>query len=163
NGFAGSFAESQATITWSASNELGFTFVADPGSFATSVPEAGPIALLGHERNGTFFPAGSSGPERTGLGGGGRHPATSSPTSRAPCADAGGRRPAAASGPRRSAGGRGTSAAPRRGGRPDAGPDSWRNREPGRGAGPGGGRRPAGHGHGLRLVAGGGRSPLGTR
>jgi hypothetical protein len=79
NGFAGSFVENQATITWSASNELGFTFVADPGSFATSVPEAGPIALLGHERNGTFFPAGSAGPELTGLRGGGEHPGPSSP------------------------------------------------------------------------------------
>src|SRR5262249_6214142 len=33
-------------------------FAADPGTLATSVPEAGPIALLGHERNGTFFPGG---------------------------------------------------------------------------------------------------------
>jgi len=60
NGFAGSFVENQATVNWSASNEDGFTFVANPGSFATSVPEAGPIALLGEERNGTFFPGGSS-------------------------------------------------------------------------------------------------------
>jgi hypothetical protein len=59
NGFAGSFVETQVTVTWSAHNDLGFRFVADPGTFATSVPEAGPIALLGQERNGTFFPGGS--------------------------------------------------------------------------------------------------------
>jgi hypothetical protein len=72
NGFAGSFVENQATITWSASNEEGFTFVADPGSFATSVPEAGPIALLGHERNGAFFPGGSSAPEEAATPRGGK-------------------------------------------------------------------------------------------
>jgi hypothetical protein len=61
NGFAGTFAENQATITWSASNEEGFVFVSDPGNFKTSVPEGGPFAELGHERNGIFFPAGPSG------------------------------------------------------------------------------------------------------
>jgi hypothetical protein len=58
NGFAGSFVENRVTVTWSAHNERGLSFVADPGTFATSVPEAGPIALLGQERNGTFFPGG---------------------------------------------------------------------------------------------------------
>ncbi len=55
NGFSGTFLEDQATITWSATNELGFSFVANPGSFATSVPEAGPFAEIGRERNGIFF------------------------------------------------------------------------------------------------------------
>src|SRR5262245_24347316 len=61
NGFAGTFIENQATITWSARNEEGFVFVSDPGNFETSVPEGGPLAELGQERNGIFFPASSSG------------------------------------------------------------------------------------------------------
>jgi hypothetical protein len=60
NGFAGSYVENQATITWSASNSQGFSFVANPGSFATSVPEAGPFAELGREQNGIFFSSNSS-------------------------------------------------------------------------------------------------------
>jgi hypothetical protein len=60
NGFTGSYVENQATINWSASNSQGFSFVANPGSFATSVPEAGPFAELGHEQNGIFFSSGSS-------------------------------------------------------------------------------------------------------
>jgi hypothetical protein len=60
NGFAGSFVENQATITWSASNSQGFSFVANPGDFSTSVPEAGPFAELGHEQNGIFFSSDSS-------------------------------------------------------------------------------------------------------
>jgi hypothetical protein len=55
NGFAGKFLENQVTVSWSASNERGFSFVANPGSFATSVPEVGPFAQIGYERNGTFF------------------------------------------------------------------------------------------------------------
>ena len=58
DGFAGSYVENQATINWSASNSQGFSFVANPGSFATSVPEAGPFAELGHEQNGIFFAKG---------------------------------------------------------------------------------------------------------
>src|SRR5262245_53389391 len=49
NGFSGTFLENQATINWSATNELGFSFVANEGSFATSVPEAGPFAEIGRE------------------------------------------------------------------------------------------------------------------
>jgi hypothetical protein len=59
NGFAGEYVENQATVTWSGLNEdTGFTFTANPGKFSTSVPEAGPFAELGHERNGVFFPLG---------------------------------------------------------------------------------------------------------
>src|SRR5262249_45756171 len=60
NGFAGFFLEDQATINWSGSNELGFRFRANPGSFATSVPEGAPFAELGVEVNGRFFPSGAS-------------------------------------------------------------------------------------------------------
>jgi hypothetical protein len=55
NNFAGSYVENQATITWSGSNEPGFSFTSNPGNFSTSVPEGGPFAELGHERNGSFF------------------------------------------------------------------------------------------------------------
>jgi hypothetical protein len=64
NGFAGEYAESQVTVTWSGREgpaalfPAGFRFRANPGSFATSVPEAGPFAELGRERNGVFFPGG---------------------------------------------------------------------------------------------------------
>ncbi len=50
NGFAGEFAETPATITWSAS-ENGFTFTSNAASTSTSV-----FAEVGHERNGIFFP-----------------------------------------------------------------------------------------------------------
>ena len=69
DGFAGTFAENQAAVTWSAQSESGFSFVSDAGSFATSVPETPGVngvtaplnffAEVGHERNGVFFPAGS--------------------------------------------------------------------------------------------------------
>src|SRR5262249_16380065 len=55
NGFGGSFVENQVTVTWSASNDLGFTFTANPGNFSTSLP-GGAFAELGHEGNGIFFP-----------------------------------------------------------------------------------------------------------
>jgi hypothetical protein len=58
NNFAGEFAENQVTVTWSATNSLGFSFTANPGTLATSVPDAGPIAEIGHERNGDFVTAG---------------------------------------------------------------------------------------------------------
>jgi hypothetical protein len=71
DGFAGTFAENQATVTWSAQSDSGFSFVSDVGSFATSVPETPGVngvtaplnffAEVGHERNGAFFPAGSKG------------------------------------------------------------------------------------------------------
>ncbi len=66
NSFAGTYAENQATVTWSGSNEDGFSFVANPGNFATSASSGGlidgnfPFAEIGHERNGIFFQAGSS-------------------------------------------------------------------------------------------------------
>jgi len=47
--FAGEFVLSQATMTWSATNANGFSFVSDP-SGTTSV-----FAQLGHMRNGVFF------------------------------------------------------------------------------------------------------------
>jgi hypothetical protein len=56
NRFAGEFVETQATVTWSGSNELGFSFTANPGDFSTSVAGRA-FAELGHERNGTFVPA----------------------------------------------------------------------------------------------------------
>jgi hypothetical protein len=62
NGYAGRYAENQATINWSGSNDLGFTFTANSGNFSTSVPEAGPFAELGIERNGIFFPGGGASP-----------------------------------------------------------------------------------------------------
>jgi hypothetical protein len=70
NGFAGTFNENQATVTWSATSASGFTFVSNPGDFSTSVPEVlgvngvtAPLnffAQVAQERNGVFFPGGSS-------------------------------------------------------------------------------------------------------
>ena len=54
NTFAGEFVENQATVTWSATNALGFSFTANPGTLETSDPDAGPIVELGKERNGDF-------------------------------------------------------------------------------------------------------------
>ena len=69
NGFAGVFNENQATVTWSGSSASGFSFVSNPGSFSTSVPEVPGVngvtvplnffAQVGQERNGVFFPAGN--------------------------------------------------------------------------------------------------------
>ena len=56
HGFAGNYAETQATISWSAS-EAGFTFTSNPASTSTSL-----FAEVGHERNGIFFPAAPGGP-----------------------------------------------------------------------------------------------------
>src|SRR5262249_15554842 len=68
NGFAGEFAENQATVTWSVSSDSGFGFFSNPGNFSTSVPEipgvngvTAPLnffAQVGFERNGIFFPQG---------------------------------------------------------------------------------------------------------
>jgi hypothetical protein len=76
NGFAGHFNENQATVTWSARSTSGFRFTSNPGKFSTSVPEipgvngvSAPLnffAQIGKERNGTFFPAGSSDARRAG-------------------------------------------------------------------------------------------------
>ena len=70
NGFAGQFNENQATVTWSANSASGFRFTSDPGNFSTSVPETPGVngvtaplnffAEVGKERNGVFFPSGSS-------------------------------------------------------------------------------------------------------
>ena len=69
DGFAGTFNENQATVTWSTSSSSGFTFTSNPGDFSTSVPETPGVngvtaplnffAEVGHERNGIFFPASS--------------------------------------------------------------------------------------------------------
>jgi hypothetical protein len=57
-GFAGEFWESEeagaATLAWSAS-EPGFSFQSDPAAASQSY-----YAELGHERNGAFFPQGTS-------------------------------------------------------------------------------------------------------
>jgi len=70
NGFAGIFAENQATVTWSVNSDSGFSFVSNPGNFSTSVPEVAGVngvsvplnffAQVGFERNGIFFPQGKS-------------------------------------------------------------------------------------------------------
>ncbi len=70
NGFAGIFAENQATVTWSVNSASGFSFTSDPGNFSTSVPEVPGVsgvtaplnffAQIGFERNGIFFPQGLS-------------------------------------------------------------------------------------------------------
>lgn len=53
--FTGNFVENQVTVTWSGTNlATGFTFTANPGTFATSTVDGG-FALLGHEQNGSFF------------------------------------------------------------------------------------------------------------
>ena len=55
NQFAGEYAETQATVTWSGSNANGFSFMSDPASTSTSH-----FAETGHELNGIFFPGSSS-------------------------------------------------------------------------------------------------------
>lgn len=99
--FAGEFEEDHATVTWSATNELGFSFHSNPGDFSTSAPGRA-FAEVGHEENGTFFGEGEGenagalgrGQEgeasatnqffaafSQGPGGGGQTPATSRPES----------------------------------------------------------------------------------
>jgi hypothetical protein len=66
NGFAGVFAENQATVTWSVSSVSGFSFTSNPGNFLTSDPEVPGVsgvtaplnffAQVAFERNGIFFP-----------------------------------------------------------------------------------------------------------
>jgi hypothetical protein len=68
NGFAGIFAENQATVTWSVNSASGFSFTSNAGNFSTSVPEVPGVngvtaplnffAQVGFERNGIFFPQG---------------------------------------------------------------------------------------------------------
>jgi hypothetical protein len=56
NNYAGQYVENQVTVTWSGTNLAeGFTFTANPGTFATSVVDGG-FAELGHEHNGIFDP-----------------------------------------------------------------------------------------------------------
>jgi hypothetical protein len=47
--YAGRFLLNQATMTWSARNTGGFSFVSDP------TPTTSAFAQLGHMRNGVFF------------------------------------------------------------------------------------------------------------
>jgi hypothetical protein len=54
--FAGEFVENQLTVSWSGSNANGFSFTSNPGNFSTSVDT---FAELSHDRNGSFFTAGS--------------------------------------------------------------------------------------------------------
>jgi hypothetical protein len=55
NHYAGEYVENQVTVTWSGTNLAeGFTFTANPGTFATSAFDGG-FAELGRERNGTFL------------------------------------------------------------------------------------------------------------
>ena len=73
NGFAGTFNENQATVTWSTNSTSGFSFVSNPGDFSTSVPEVPGVngvtaplnffAEVGHERNGIFFAQGDNSQE----------------------------------------------------------------------------------------------------
>jgi hypothetical protein len=74
NGFAGTFEENQATVTWSVASTSGFSFTSNPGNFSTSVPEVPGVngvtaplnffAQVAFERNGIFFPQG----EKQGAG-----------------------------------------------------------------------------------------------
>jgi hypothetical protein len=57
NQFAGEYAETQATVTWSGNNANGFSFMSDPASTSTSN-----FAETGHEHNGIFFPDSPSKP-----------------------------------------------------------------------------------------------------
>jgi hypothetical protein len=56
-GFAGTFAEDHASVTWSGVNDTtGFRFRANRGDFGTTISLGGtPFAELGFERNGIFF------------------------------------------------------------------------------------------------------------
>jgi hypothetical protein len=63
NGFAGTFYQNDATVTWSVSSNrpVGnghFTFASDAGSIATSNGTG--FVQLGTEQNGVFFPSGAS-------------------------------------------------------------------------------------------------------
>jgi hypothetical protein len=49
-GYAGQFLQTNATITWTAHADNGFSFTSDASGQTTA------FAQLGHERNGVFFP-----------------------------------------------------------------------------------------------------------
>src|SRR5262249_49605373 len=54
NNYAGNYVENQVTVNWSGKNlATGFSFTANPGTFATSAVDGG-FAELGQERNGIF-------------------------------------------------------------------------------------------------------------
>jgi hypothetical protein len=58
--YAGNFVESQVSVTWSGTNlATGFSFAANPGTFATSIFDGG-FAELGKEQNGIFFDSSST-------------------------------------------------------------------------------------------------------
>jgi hypothetical protein len=88
NGFAGQFNEDQATVTWSAHSDSGFSFTSNPGNFSTSVPETPGVngvtaplnffAEVGHERNGIFFPSPDGKKETQAAQGDNEHAALSS-------------------------------------------------------------------------------------
>jgi hypothetical protein len=60
NNYAGEYVENQVTVTWSGTNlATGFSFTANPGTFATSFFDGG-FAELGHEQNGIFFDSSST-------------------------------------------------------------------------------------------------------
>ena len=60
NQYAGEYVENQVTVTWSGTNlATGFSFTANPGTFATSFFDGG-FAELGHEQNGIFFDSSSA-------------------------------------------------------------------------------------------------------
>jgi hypothetical protein len=66
DGFAGTFNEdhnNNVTVRWSGSNASGFSFTSNVGNLATSTALAPGsfFAQLAQERNGIFFPPGSSG------------------------------------------------------------------------------------------------------
>jgi len=48
-GFAGTFVLNEATMTWSATSDDGFSFVSDPS------PTTSAFSMVGHERNGRFL------------------------------------------------------------------------------------------------------------
>jgi hypothetical protein len=77
-GFTGTFLEDFATVTWSASSTGGFRFTSNPGNFMTSqqLAPGNYFAQLAQERNGIFFPAGST----DGAGGHGRSAQAGMPT-----------------------------------------------------------------------------------
>ena len=64
NNYAGDYVENQVTVTWSGKNlATGFTFTANPGTFATSSFDGG-FAELGKERNGSFVSSDSGESDR---------------------------------------------------------------------------------------------------
>ena len=67
NHYSGKYVENQVTVTWSGTNlATGFSFTANPGTFATS--PKGAFAELGHERNGIFAQGDDSGGDDGGNG-----------------------------------------------------------------------------------------------